>query len=169
MTDPTRIAPAPAIVIEDASGPADMTVVRALFVEYGESLDFDLCFQGFDRELETLPGDYAPLRGALLLASVEGEAVGVVALRALEEDVCEMKRLYVRPQWRKAGVGRLLAEAILRKARDGGFFVMRLDTLASMDAARALYKSLGFYEIPAYYDNPIGNVIYMEKDLTQAP
>ncbi|MBZ0325776.1 MAG: GNAT family N-acetyltransferase [Alphaproteobacteria bacterium] len=169
MTGPEARAPAPPVVIEDASGPADMAVVRALFVEYGESLNFDLCFQGFDRELDTLPGDYAPLRGALLLASVEGEAVGVVGLRALEEDVCEMKRLYVRPQWRNAGVGRRLAEAILRKARDGGYFVMRLDTLGAMAAARALYKALGFYEIPAYYNNPISGAVYMEKDLTQAP
>lgn len=141
---------------------------RALFRAYAASLDFDLCFQGFEEELAGLPGAYAPPGGALLLAEVRGEVAGCVAFRTLdaEKGVCEMKRLYVRPAWRGAGVGRALAEAVVEAAQRQGFQIMRLDTVASMTAARRLYRALGFRERTAYYANPLDEVVYMERALT---
>ena len=164
------------IGIEEASGPVDMAQVRAPFRAYADELDFDLCFQDFDAELANLPGAYAPLRGCILLARAGGmdgapeggvspRPLGVVALRPLGEDTCEMKRLYVAPSLRGKGAGRRLAEAILDAARAAGYGVMRLDTVASMSVARALYADLGFRECAPYYDNPLEGVIYMEKDL----
>jgi ribosomal protein S18 acetylase RimI-like enzyme len=157
----------PGATITPASGDADIAIVRALFLEYGESLDFDLCFQDFDTELAELPGAYAPPEGAILLARVDGAPAGTVALRPLDSDVCEMKRLYVKPEHRGHALGRRLAEAILETGARAGYRAMRLDTIgATMLAARMLYEDLGFREIPPYYENPIPSATYFEIDLT---
>lgn len=149
-----------------ATTEADLDAARRLFRAYAESLDFDLDFQDFERELDALPGPYASPDGAILLAEVDGDAAGVVAVKPLDADgVCEMKRLYVTPSHRGAGVGRALGRAILDVARTLGYDVMRLDTVASMSAARALYTSLGFEERSAYYPNPLPDVVYMERAL----
>ncbi len=156
------------MTIRRATTGEDIDAARALFRAYAEALDFDLCFQGFEEELAGLPGAYAPPGGELLLAEVEGEAVGCVAFRTLseKEGVCEMKRLYVRPAHRGAGVGRALAEAVVEAAQQQGFREMRLDTVASMTAARRLYRALGFRERAPYYANPLAEVVYMERALT---
>jgi putative acetyltransferase len=149
-----------------ATTDADLDAARQLFREYAENLDFDLDFQDFEQELNALPGPYAPPSGAILLAVVNDEPVGVVAVQPLDEDgVCEMKRLYVRPDHRGDGIGRALAASILNVARDLGYTTMRLDTVASMTAARTLYRSLGFEECEAYYDNPLDGAVYMERSL----
>ena len=139
--------------------------VRELFVEYANALGLDFCFQNFDQELAELPGKYTPPSGRLFLALSDGQAVGCVALRKLEENICEMKRLYVRPQFRAQRSGRQLAEAIIVAAREAGYGRIRLDTLASLKPAIALYESLGFQRIDAYYPNPIANVVYLELAL----
>lgn len=144
---------------------ADLDEARRLFREYAASLDFDLCFQGFEEELADLPGPYAEPQGTLLLAERDGEVAGCVAFKKLEDGVCEMKRLYVRPAHRGKGVGRTLTEAIVEAAREQGYDAMRLDTVASMHAARSLYRSLGFRETEAYYHNPLDEVVYMEREL----
>jgi ribosomal protein S18 acetylase RimI-like enzyme len=144
----------------------ELDVARALFREYANGLDFDLDFQNFEREMEALPGPYAPPTGAILLAEVDGEVAGVVAVKPLDEDgVCEMKRLYVRPSFRRRGVGSALAATVIEVARERGYDVMRLDTVASMTPARSLYRSLGFEERDAYYPNPLPDVVYMEREL----
>lgn len=152
------------VVIRDARVPDEMPVVRALFEEYAASLDVDLCFQDFARELAELPGDYAPPRGGLLLAGNGMRAVGCVALRplaALGSEVGEVKRLYLRPEARGGGVGRALAEAVIERARAIGYRELKLDTLATMREARALYASLGFRACAPYYRNPLPGVAYM--------
>lgn len=151
--------------IVQALSAADLRHARALFEEYAASLEFDLDFQDFAAELAGLPGAYAPPRGRLLLAFHENQAAGCVALRELEEGVCEMKRLYVRPGFRDLRVGRALAEAILREAREIGYARMRLDTVPSMERARTLYRDLGFREIPPYRFNPIPGTAFMELRL----
>ncbi len=139
--------------------------VRALFVEYAAESKLDLCFQNFEQELARLPGEYAPSKGRLLLAWNGDATAGCVALREFSPGVCEMKRLYVRPAFRKSGLGRKLAEAVIEAARSIGYLTMRLDTLARMQAAVALYESLGFRRIDAYRHNPEADVVYMELDL----
>lgn len=150
-------------------GDDQLNEVRLLFEEYAESLDIDLCFQQFDAELTSLPGDYAAPRGALLMAEVDGALAGCCALRALDNsdypNACEMKRLYVRKAFRGFGLGRHLAEAILDAARMAGYDCILLDTLDEMESARALYAELGFVEIPPYYHNPIPGAHYLKAEL----
>lgn len=141
---------------------ADVQAVRRLFLAYADFLGIDLCFQGFEQELADLPGVYAPPDGRLLLAVANDQPVGCVALRKLEEGVCEMKRLYVQPGFRGTGLGRRLAETIVREARDIGYRAMRLDSLLSLKEAAALYRFLGFVEIPPYRYNPLPGAVFME-------
>ena len=154
-----------ALIIRTASSLADMLLIRELFAEYAASLGFNLHFQNFETELATLPGDYAPPRGVLLLAVHEGAPVGCVGVRPLEGSICEMKRLYVRPGLRGLRIGYRLATEALAAAHRSGFATIRLDTLPSMHEARALYLRLGFHEIPAYRHNPIPDTRYLELDL----
>ena len=156
--------------ILQVSTSAHLEVTRQLFQEYAQSLGFSLCFQNFDQEIASLPGDYAPPSGRLLLAEVDGEAAGCVALHALaapdQENLCEMKRLYLRPAFRGLGLGRRLAEQAIAEARAIGYRRMRLDTIPSVMAdAVALYRRLGFREIPPYRLNPIEGALYMELEL----
>ena len=150
--------------ITPATTPAQIDTVRALFREYAEATGHCECFDGFAEEVAGLPGQYAPPTGQLLLAEVDSQPAGCVALRTLDVGICEMKRLYVRPESRGGGLGRRLAEAVLAEARRIGYRAMRLDTLPSMAAARALYQTLGFRAIPRYNDNPSEGVIYLEYD-----
>lgn len=140
-----------------AARAADIPQVRELLREYAAAVDCGDCFQNFEHELSSLPENYSPPEGRLLVAVESAHAVGCVALRRLTEDGCEMKRLYVTPPFRGRGLGRSLAEAIIAEARAAGYAAMRLDTLASMQAAQALYAALGFREIDPYSENrPIG-------------
>lgn len=180
------MAPPPLRIVEADDSAATLARVRELFVEYARHLGHDLAFQEFDAELAGLPGKYAPPRGAILLAAAGTLATagacdpfepdrdspdllaGCVALRPIgdpAERSAEMKRLWVRPAWRRTGLGRRLAEAIVERARQIGYGRIRLDTLGSMTAALALYRSLGFREIPPYYPNPLPDVVYLEKTL----
>ena len=134
-------------------------------MQYGDSLDFDLEFQGFSQELATLPGHYAPPEGCILLAEESGCFVGCVALRPLEDKICEMKRLYVRSGYRRRGIGRMLACSVIDRAREIGYEKMRLDTIATMKEARTLYYSLEFRNINAYRYNPVNEASYMELEL----
>jgi len=148
---------------------SELEGVRLLFAEYAGTLSVDLCFQNFGDELRNLPGEYGAPRGALLLATVDGELAGCCAMRPLDavdySNACEMKRLYVRPTYRGLGLGRMLAEAILDAARLCGYDCILLDTLDDMESARALYQELGFEEIPPYYYNPIAGAHYLKADL----
>jgi putative acetyltransferase len=151
--------------IRPATSAHDLALARELFAEYASSLPFDLSFQDFERELAELPGAYAPPSGALLLAVEAGEAAGCVALRALAQDICEMKRLYVRAAHRGSGLGRRLVDAILREGRARRYARMRLDTVPGMEAAIALYRACGFREILPYRPNPIPGALFLEADL----
>src|SRR5579884_1298978 len=153
-------------VIHTATSAAEMETARLLFLEYAASLDFDLCFQGFAQELAELPGPYAPPVGCLLLATVANEPAGCVALRNLAEDVGEMKRLYVRGPHRGTGLGRTLVERVIQEAIRLGYRAIRLDTvLPQMARAVALYRSVGFREIPAYNHHPVPGTLFMEVQL----
>jgi ribosomal protein S18 acetylase RimI-like enzyme len=154
--------------IGEAREASDIATARGLFEEYAASLGIDLCFQGFEEELATLPGSYAPPDGRLLLARQGPEIAGCVALRRLEQNVCEMKRLYVRPAFRGLGVGRMLAEEIIREAGITGYHRMRLDTLPTMISARGLYRQLGFREIPPYRANPVEGAVFLELQLDRS-
>jgi putative acetyltransferase len=140
---------------------------RELFVEYQQGLGVSLCFQGFDTELATLPGAYSRPRGRLLLARVAGEPAGCVALRPLGEHDAEMKRLYIRPQYRGMGLGRVLAECAVDEARALGYRTLKLDTLPGMAEAQHLYRDLGFVDAAPYNDNPVTGVRFMSLALTQ--
>lgn len=152
--------------VRQAESPEQIAAVHELFLEYAQSLGFSLCFQSFDKELASLPGDYAPPDGRLLLATREGVPAACVALHKLEADICEMKRLYVRPQFRGKGLGRALAERVIADARQIGYTRLRLDTVEPMmQAAVAMYRQLGFREIAPYRENPIEGALYMELAL----
>ena len=152
--------------LAQAETPADIDLAHTLFQEYAAGLGISLCFQNFDQELANLPGDYAPPSGRLLIARVGGEVAGCIALRKLNHDICEMKRLYLRPKFRGKGLGGKLVGAILSEAKQIGYSRMRLDTLPGrMDKAIDLYRSIGFKEIAPYYDNPSADVLYMELAL----
>jgi len=149
-------------IIEATCG-QNLERIRTLFAEYEQDLPFDLAFQNFREELAGLPGRYALPSGRLLLAQCEGETVGCVALRQIGEDLCEMKRLFVRPAFRGRGIGKALAQAIVEQARRIGYKRMRLDTV--LEPAKSLYRSLGFREIPPYQPVPIEGVVFMELEL----
>jgi len=159
----------PQIELMGADTPAQVAAVRELFREYAASLAVDLRFQNFDDELATLPGEYAQPGGALLLALVDGVPAGCVAMRPLPEsdhvNACEMKRLYVKRAFRRFGLGRLLTQQLIDAATQAGHSCMLLDTLDDMEAARGLYTSLGFEEIPPYYFNPIPGAHYLKVTL----
>ena len=158
------------IGIVPAAGQEDMALVRDLFLEYQAWLEVDLCFQGFEAELAGLPGGYGPPLGGLWFAQVDGETAGVVGLRPLEADgVSEMKRLWVRPDYRGLGLGRRLAETTVSAARAAGYRSLCLDTLPMMARAHGLYASLGFREAAPYYHNPLDGVVYLELDLVADP
>jgi putative acetyltransferase len=162
--DPIRLIP--------PQSAADWDATREILNEYARGLGVDLCFQHFDEELRSLPGEYAEPSGALLLAWVDGQLAGCGALRNLADadyaNACEMKRLYVRQSFRKIGLGRLIAQALIDRAIEAGYSVMLLDTLDEMEAARGLYGSLGFEEIPPYYFNPIPGAHYFKAELGSA-
>ena len=153
------------IQIISALTEAHYQYARNLFVQYADTLGIDLEFQGFSRELATLPGGYAPPLGCILLAEFSGNYVGCAALRPLESKICEMKRLFVIPQYRRRDIGRTLACSVIDRARQMSFEKMRLDTIESMKAAKKLYHSLNFRAIQAYCYNPLENPTYMELDL----
>jgi len=153
-------------LIVPADSEALLAQIRELFLEYAKSLGFSLCFQDFDKEVAKLPGYYAPPDGRLLLAQHQGEWAGCVGLRKLESEICEMKRLYVRPQFRGKHIGEVLARKVIDEARVQGYRRMRLDTVGPvMHQAVGLYRGLGFYEIPPYTHNPQPGVLYMEMEL----
>lgn len=154
-----------AFAVRVAAAGEDIAAVRELLLEYQREIGVDLCFQGFAAEVDGLPGDYARPRGRLLLARAKGEAAGCVALRPLRGDACEMKRLYVRPRFRAARLGRILAERILAEARAAGYGRICLDTLPTMGRAQALYEKLGFRDVPPYRDNPVAGSRFMGREL----
>ncbi len=154
-----------AMHILQATTPEQITAIRDLFKEYAEELGVDLCFQGFSAELVGLPGAYAMPRGRLLLAEETGQAAGCVALRPVDETVCEMKRLFVRRAYQGSGFGRALAERVISEARAIGYSSMVLDTLPNLQAALRLYDSLGFQPCPAYYRTPLPGTVFLKLQL----
>lgn len=157
------------MTLQVATSASDLATITQLFQEYADSLSVDLSFQGFAQELAALPGEYAPPRGCLLLAYVDGSPAGCCALRPLDTsdypNAAEMKRLYVRKAFRGFGLGRQLTEGILDAARWAGYACVLLDTLDDMESARALYSELGFEEIPPYYHNPVQGAHYLKADI----
>ncbi len=156
-----------AIEFRKITGEEKLEEVRQLFSDYARSLKIDLSFQDFEGELKGLPGKYGPPHGALILASVDGKGAGCAALRKLSEDTCEMKRLYVRDDFRRLGIGKKLISMITDEARTLNYRYIRLDTLPSMKKAQALYVSLGFYDIEPYVYNPIEGTRFLELDLSR--
>lgn len=159
------IKPDSSIAVVEANTERRLAAFKELLAEYAASLRIDLCFQNFDEELSSLPGRYAPPEGGMWLALRADKVMGCIALRRWEDGVCEMKRLFVRPEYRGQGVGRLLAQKTIEEACALGYSKMRLDTVESMSEARKLYASLGFAEIEAYTHNPIEGARYMELSL----
>ncbi len=161
--------PPPAIRLQTPDTPALLDATRTIFQDYARHLGLDLSFQNFNAELANLPGDYAAPQGGLLLAFVDDALAGCGAFRPLADvdyaNACEMKRLYVRPAFRRFGLGRLLAQALIDQAVQAGYSAMLLDTLDDMESARGLYETLGFAEVPPYYFNPIPGAHYLKVDL----
>jgi ribosomal protein S18 acetylase RimI-like enzyme len=161
----------PDIQVLEAETPALLDAVRALFIEYQQSLGIDLCFQNFAAEVSGLPGEYKAPDGALLVALVDGQPAGCGAFRRLAEvdypNACEMKRLFVQPAFRRYGLGRQLAQQLMDLATRAGYSTLLLDTLDDMEAARGLYASLGFQDIPPYYYNPIPGAHYLKVELDE--
>jgi ribosomal protein S18 acetylase RimI-like enzyme len=159
----------PELRLRTPDTPELLAAAREIFQEYADGLGVDLCFQHFEEELATLPGDYAAPQGALLLAFVDDELAGCGAFRPLPDvdyaNACEMKRLYVRRAFRRFGLGRMLAQALMDRATEAGYSVMLLDTLDDMESARGLYASLGFETIPPYYFNPVPGAHYLKVAL----
>jgi putative acetyltransferase len=154
------------ITVRQALGAEEMEQARTLFREYQTALGIDLCFQNFDAEVDGLPGAYAPPEGRLLFAYDDGKLCGCIALRRMDDETCEMKRLFVRPEFRGNRAGRILAERLIAEARALGYRRMRLDTMAGlMDRAIGLYRELGFVEIRPYYHNPFSGTLFMEMAL----
>jgi len=155
------------MLIVQANTEEEIEHARTLFTEYASGVGISLCFQNFDRELNNLPGDYAPPDGRLLLAKDDDDQIaGCIAMRKLGPGVCEMKRLFVRPAYRSTGLGRVLVNTIIDEARKLGYTHMRLDTLPGrMDKAIALYQEIGFVDIEPYYENPVEGAKFMELDL----
>lgn len=152
--------------IQDGDTPEFLEIVRPLFREYESTLNVCLCFQGFEKELAELPGKYARPSGRLLLAFEGDEAAGCGAFRKLDSATCEMKRLFVRPKHQGKSIGSALARALIEKARDAGYSRMRLDTMPTMERAVAMYRSLGFQQIPAYRFNPVPGSLFFELQLS---
>jgi len=166
QASPSVTSVAKSFSIAPANTVEEIARIRELFVEYSQSLGFSLCFQSFDKELAGLPGDYSPPGGRLLLGTYDGAPAGCVALHKLAPGICEMKRLFVRPQFRGKGLGRVLAERIIADARQIGYQQLRLDTVETMmRTAVAMYRQLGFREIAPYRENPIEGALYMELQL----
>ena len=173
MTASFHKEPAPSVpslvkglVVSQAQSAEEIEHIRELFLEYEKALGVSLCFQGFDKELASLPGTYAPPSGRLLLASYEGQLAGCVALHPLEPEIGEMKRLYLRPSVRGKGLGRTMIDVIVNEARAIGYRRIRLDTIEPlMRDAVALYRKMGFREIPPYCANPFEGALYMELNL----
>ena len=165
MTDPGTVA----IDVRVALADSDLAAIRQLFIDYQSELGIDLCFQGFDEELATLPGIYAEPEGILLLATVDGAPAGCCAFRPLPNpdhlNACEMKRLFVRRAYRGFGLGRMLVDQTMARAQIAGYTTMLLDTLNDMEAARALYEEVGFTEVAPYYHNPLPGAHYLKADL----
>lgn len=155
--------------LHDATSSADVDLVRTLFLEYEQGLGISLCFQNFAQEVASLPGDYAPPGGRLVLARHDGAPAGCIALRRLDDATCEIKRLYLRPAYRGRGFGFQLAIACIGTARRLGYARMRLDTLPVMQDAIALYRALGFRDVAPYRDNPVPGALYMELALAAPP
>jgi len=147
--------------------PEQIQVAADLFREYQSYLNVDLCFQGFEQELATLPGKYVDPIGAILLAEHDNQIAGCVAIRLLKDNICEMKRLYVKDEFRGLSMGRMLAEAVINKAKQLGYEKMQLDTLQRLERAIGLYAKLGFKQIRPYYANPLSEVVYWELDLVE--
>jgi putative acetyltransferase len=147
------------------ASPREIALVRELFLEYASTLEFDLGFQGFDKEILELPGNYSAPTGCILLAYQDSEVAGCVALKFCEQGIGEMKRLYVRPQFQGCGIGRALVTSILQKAVALEYQKLRLDTVPSMKTALHMYLSMGFYSIPPYRENPIPGTTYLEHNL----
>jgi putative acetyltransferase len=158
------------LTVIQAETPEHIAIVRELMLEYAQWLEFNLCFQGFDDELRTLPGKYAPPQGRLFLALWDGRVAGMGALRPTQEPgICEMKRLFVRPDFRGQALGRTLAEKLIAEARTAGYSRMRLDTVpVKMDEAIALYRRLGFKAISPYYASPVEHTLFMELELASS-
>jgi GNAT superfamily N-acetyltransferase len=159
------------LTIVQSESPEQVATARELMMEYANWVEFNLCFQGFEEEMRALPGKYAPPAGRLLLALWDGKPAGVIALRPLGENkdgLCEMKRLYVRPEFRGHSIGRILAQHVIAEAAEIGYRRMRLDTIAGkMDSAIAMYRELGFAETTPYYNTPVGQTLFMELDLAK--
>ncbi len=159
----------PDIQLITPDSPELWEATRKILRDYAASLNVDLCFQDFEAELQSLPGQYEAPSGLLLLALVDGQVAGCVGFRALPDvdyaNACEMKRLYVRPEFRRFGIGRILAQRLIDAAVQAGYSAMLLDTLDDMEAARGLYESLGFEAVPPYYFNPIPGAHYLKVDL----